>query len=191
MSNQSFSLSFTAGGLYIREGVIFAQLLVDGHSWDTIKTLAFQDNIFQVTRTTSAKRLYSELAKRMTYLSVAEYTLLATGTESEQKALLWVAACRQYQFIAAFAHAIRQRYASYLRDMPIGEYLYLYEQLATMHPELTRITQLTQDKIRTVAYKMAVDADILNPDKSIRSVRNSPRFIDTISHQDDNLYFPQ
>ena len=191
MHNQSFSLSFTAGGLYVREGIILARLLVDGHSWDTIKSMVFRDNIFQVTRDTSAKRLYSELAKRMSYLTQDEYTLLATGTETEQKSLLWVAACRQYPFIAAFATTIRNRYMSYLRDMPMGEYTYMYDQLATIHPELTTITLSTKAKIRSVAYKMAVDAGILNSDKSIAVVRLSTRFIDTLSHHDDILYFPQ
>jgi hypothetical protein len=170
--------------------VRYAQRLVAGLSHAQIKTEIFEQNIFQVTRPSSIKRMYSELSKRMTMFSEAEYTLLAEGTDAEQRALLWVAACRQYPFIAAFARATRDRYAAYLRDMPVGEYHYLYEQLAAHHHNLTTITEATRTKLRTVTYKMAVDAGILTATKEIRGFSLPPHVRDVLSHDDDVLYFP-
>lgn len=190
MTTSSFSLSFTSGGLYTREAVRYAQRLVAGLSHEQIKIEIFEQNIFQVTRPSSIKRMYSELSRRMHMLTEPEYTLLAEGSDTEQRALLWVAACRQYPFIAAFARAIRERYTAYLRDMPVGEYFYLYEQLATQHQNINTVTEATRNKIRTVAYKMAVDAGILTTTKEIRGFALPPRVSDILLHSDDILYFP-
>lgn len=190
MTTSSFSLSFTSGGLYTREAVRYAQRLVAGLSHEQIKTEIFEQNIFQVTRPSSIKRMYSELSRRMHMLTEPEYTLLAEGSDTEQRALLWVAACRQYPFIAAFARAMRERYATYLRDMPVGEYHYLYEQLAAEHQNLNTITEATRSKIRSVAYKMAVDAGILTDNKAIRGFALPPGVYDILLHSDGVLYFP-
>lgn len=190
MTDTPFSLSFTSGGLYTREAVLYAQRLVAGMSHADIKTEIFAHNLFQVTRTASIKRMYSELSHRMAVLTDAQIALLANGSSDEQRCMLWLAACKQYPFITAFAHAIRERAMTYKPDMPIGEYLYLYDQLAANHPVLHTITPSTREKIRSVAYKMAVDAGILTSDKRICLVYCSPACRAVFSHHDDILCFP-
>jgi hypothetical protein len=190
MSNTPFSLSFTSGGLYTREAVFYAQRLSVGASHADIKTEIFEQNLFQVTRPASIKRMYSELSRRMAVFTDAQITLLATGSSDDQRCMLWLAVCKQYPFIAAFAQAIRERAMNYKPDMPVGEYAYLYDQLAANHPVLLTITHSTREKIRSVAYKMAVDAGILTRDKRICLVYCSPACRAVFSHNDDILCFP-
>ena len=190
MTDTSFSLSFTSGGLYMREAVFYAQRLAVGASHADIKTEIFEQNLFQVTRPASIKRMYSELSRRMAVFTDAQINLLATGSSDDQRCMLWLAACKQYPFIGAFAQAIRERAMNYKPDMPVGEYAYLYDQLAVNHPVLLTITHSTREKIRTVAYKMAVDAGILTRDKRICLVYCSPACRSVFSHNDDILFFP-
>jgi hypothetical protein len=75
-------------------------------------------------------------------------------------------------------------------DFDDGEYRYFYAQMADRYARLAQITLNTQNKMRTVIYKMAREAAILNQHKQITGLFLSTDFIDTLSHHDELLYFP-
>jgi hypothetical protein len=190
MTQQSFPLTFTAGGLFAHEGRLVAQRLLDGQDWDTIEKAVFSENLLQVTRLSSMKRLYGELHKRMLVLNQRQLLLLVHGQTEEQNAVLWLAACRHYPFVAEFAKLIHQRYLALQFDFDEGEYRYFYAQMADRYARLAQITLNTQNKMRTVIYKMAREAAILNQHKQITGLFLSADFIDTLLHHDELLYFP-
>ena len=190
MTKQPFPLTFTAGGLFAHEGRLLAQRLLDGQDWESIRQAVFSENLLQVTRKSSVTRLYGELHKRMLTLNPRQLLLLVHGQSGEQNAVLWLAACRHYPFVAAFANVIHQRYLALQYDFDDSEYWYFYAQLANHHDRLNHITRNTQNKMRTVIYKMAREAEILNNQKQITGLFLSSDFIDTLSHHDELLYFP-
>lgn len=186
----AYPLSFTAGGLFGHEGRIVAERLLDGQSWDEIRQAVFDENLLQVTRQSTIRRLYSELNQRMLTLNPRQWWLLVHGQPSEQQAVLWLAACRHYPFVSAFALLMSERYRHMQYTVDYGEYAYFYAQQAEQHPRLLAMTALTQIKMRSVVYKMAREAGLLNQKQQIIGVFLSQAFTDTLSHHDELLFFP-
>lgn len=189
-SSSTFPLSFTAGGLFGHEGRLIAERLLDGQTWDEIRHAVFDENLLQVTRHSSIKRLYSELQQRIQMLNQRHLWLLVHGQPNEQQAVLWLAACRHYPFVARFAGMLHQRYQHMQYRVDYGEYAYFYAQLAEEHPRLLTLTELTQDKMRSVVYKMAREAGLLTQQHEVVGIFLSQAFIDTLSHHDELMYFP-
>jgi hypothetical protein len=188
--SSTFPLTFTAGGLFDHESRIVAERLLAGQSWDDIRQAVYAENLLQVTRQSSITRLYSELHRRMLTLNPRQSWLLVHGQPSEQQAVLWLAACRHYPFVAAFARLLHERYQAMQYTIDYGEYAYFYAQLAEQHPRLQTLTAHTQRKMRSVIYKMAREAGLLTPHHEISGVFVSQALVDTLSHHDEMLFFP-
>lgn len=189
-SSSSFPLTFTAGGLFGHESQLIAARLLEGQTWDEIRQAVFAENLLQVTRHSSIKRLYSELEQRVQTLNQRQWWLLVHGQPNEQQTVLWLAACRHYPFVARFAGMLSQRYQHMQYHVDYGEYAYFYAQLAEEQPRLLTLTELTRHKMRSVIYKMAREAGILTPNHEVIGVFLSQAFIDTLSHHDELLFFP-
>jgi len=189
-SSSAFPLTFTAGGLFGHESRLIAERLLAGQTWDEIHQAVFTENVLQVTRHSSVKRLYGELQQRVQTLNQRQWWLLVHGQPNEHQAVLWLAACRHYPFVARFAGMLHQRYQHMQYRVDYGEYAYFYAQLADEYPRLLTLTTHTQNKMRSVLYKMAREAGILTQRHDVVSIFLSQAFVDTLSHHDELLFFP-
>lgn len=67
-----YIMSFTSGGLSLRESLIVTDVFLSGNDWAQARKLIIQDNLLQVRMINSAKRILSEIIPRLQLFSEQE-----------------------------------------------------------------------------------------------------------------------
>ncbi len=124
MKNENYNMSFTTGGLFLRESVEIAELYLQDHDWDSVKERALEENILQFRKVSSSIRSLQEILKRLYNLEEEELELLVNTNAKEQKQLLWLAVCKTYRFICDFAvEVIRDKFLRLdMEEVPVDLY---------------------------------------------------------------------
>lgn len=193
MKNEPYCMSFSTGGIFLRESVDFAVLFLELKDWDSVRDKVLQGNLLQARTMNSSKRISSEIISRLKTLNPVEIDFLVHGSSHEQKHLLWLAICRYYKFIADFAvEVIRERYISLKSDLPYEEFDFFFNKKSEYHHELDQIRTSTRAKLRQVLFKILREVDILSENNIIHAAMPSPRLIKAAAsaNQQDIMVFP-
>jgi hypothetical protein len=175
MSPLKFNMSFTTGGLFLRESLQLAAVYLDLHDWKLVVEEVINKNILQARTLSSLKRVCQEVISRLKTLNTEELRFLVEATHHEQCYLLWLAVCRRYTFIAEFAaEVIRERYITLKADLCYEDFDAFFNRKAEWHPEIDKISPSTRNKLRQVLFKILREADLLTSNNSINSVMLGP-----------------
>lgn len=188
-----YRMSFTVGGLLLRESLLIA----DKHSalvdWDTVGNIVIVDNLLQSRTLSTLKRVCREAISRLKMLSPSELDFLLETSHQDQAYLLWLAVCRRYRFIGDFAiEVLRERYITLKSDLTYEDFDSFFNRKSEWHLELDEITPTTRSKLRQILFKMLREADLLTAKNMIHAAMLSPRLLELI-HQGRSrevLYFP-
>ena len=190
---QPYLMSFGTGGLYINESVAIARLHVPGSAWEATVSDAQGRGAFPVRKASSARRSIREIVNRLKRLSSDELALLIEGDRSEQAALLWLAACRAYRFIAEFAiEVLSDRFLSLRTVVTYDDFDAFLSAKEEWTPKLATLSVSTRAKLRTVLFRLMREAEILSQENRILGAMLSPRVLALIQagSPDELRYFP-
>lgn len=188
-----YRMSFSTGGLFLRESVEVASLYQSSDGWVQVKQQARLGNTLQTRTTASSTRAIREVVLRLQTLSPAELDLLLDGSPQEQSQLLWVAICRTYPFIREFAlEILREFYLTMRGELSYEDFDYFYNKKSDIHPDLDAISLSTRSKLRQVLFRMMREAGLLTAQSMILPALLTPRFIEVVAEQstDDLRVFP-
>ncbi|QDZ16289.1 DUF1819 family protein [Humibacter ginsenosidimutans] len=179
--NVRYRLSFTTGGLFVRESLLAAPVLVHAGDAAEARRQIMRENLLQ-QRTEQSKRTVSrEVLGRLTELSGAELMFLADATSAERADLLWVAACRRFSFLADFAdEVLRDRFLRMLPTVGSDDFLSFVRAKTQWHTELADLTPATLAKLRQNTFRMMREADLVSVDGHIVIHLPSSRFVDVM-----------
>jgi len=181
MKNERYNMSFTTGGLFLRESVEISELYLQDPDWENVRSQVLEENIFQFRKITSARRSFNEVLKRLKNLSQKELAFFVNTNAKEQKHLLWVAVCKTYRFIHDFAlEVIREKYLRLEMEISNQDFQIFFYHKAELDPHLEELTERTRRNCRTTLFKIMYDADILTKEKLIIPAMFSNQFIDLI-----------
>lgn len=182
-------MSFTAGGLYIRESVDLANLYLSLGDWKAVKTQANRDNVIQSRTASSSERICREICFRLEELNDVEIRGLTEGSFQAQQQILWVGICRRHRFIYEFAvEVIREKYLQLNLDLLQEDYDAFFNAKAEWHDELEQLTESTRNKLRQVVFRMLREADLLTKANTINPVILSAQVARVVaSHSPDDL----
>jgi hypothetical protein len=186
-------MSFTTGGLFLRESVKLAEMFLQLADWNAVQEKVTAENLLQTRTLTTSKRVSREIISRIKTLYPDELDLLIHGTVQEQGYLLWISICRYYQFVADFAvEIIRERYLGMNIDLHYEDFNSFFHKKSESHPELDKIKPATRNKLRQVLFKILREAELLTGDNTINSAMLTPRLLEAISQNSrrDILFFP-
>lgn len=188
-SFQAYNMSFTAGGLYIRESVDLANLYLSLGDWKAVKTQANRDNVIQSRTASSSERICREICFRLEELNDVEIRGLTEGSFQAQQQILWVGICRRHRFIYEFAvEVIREKYLQLNLDLLQEDYDAFFNAKAEWHDELEQLTESTRNKLRQVVFRMLREADLLTKANTINPVILSAQVARVVaSHSPDDL----
>lgn len=193
-AKQPYRMSFGLGGLFINESVDVARLHIFGEPWENTIVRAMEEGTTSLPKSASQRRTLREIVNRLSALTDAELTLFSeTDDRTEHQALLWLAACRAYRFVAEFAvEVIRERYLSYRLDLSLNAFDIFWEEKAEWHSDVADISKSTRLKLRQVLYRMMREADILSADDKIQTAYLTSRLKALISEHraSDLAFFP-
>lgn len=188
-----YIMSFTTGGLFLRESVELSSLYIEFGCWNLVREKVFADNLLQARTVNTLKRIWREIASRLGMLTKNELEFLIGATRQEQAYLLWLAICRRYKFIADFAfEVLRERHITLKTDLTHEDFDSFFNRKSEWHLELDVITSATRSKLRQVLFKILREADLLTTTNMINPAILSQRLLELIrqSCEKDLLIFP-
>jgi len=181
---EKYKMSFTAGGLFLRESVRAATLYLELNDWKKVWEEVVSRNLLQIRAESSGKRVSRELCARLSQLSREELSLVIGGDELEKKAILWLAVCRHYQFICEFTvEILRIKFLTYQRELSYSDFDSFFNSKAAWHEELDSITPTTQAKLRQVLFRILHEAGLTDSQNVLQPVPLTPRLVKLISSQ--------
>lgn len=192
-NNEKYLMSFLVGGLFYQHSLTIAELYTILNSWDEVFKLIVDKNVLQARMQSSAKRIGHEIINRLKTLTAQELEVLLDTSPIEQKQILFISVCRRYKFIYDFSKDIvRERYLTLKYDLPTEEFDSFYNKKEQWHEELEKISDSSRYKLRTVLYKILLEAEIIDKNKIILPTMPSIHFIKLIAKTDldDLLVFP-
>ncbi len=193
ITTTKYTMSFTAGGLYLRESVEIASLYLDFFDWELVKRKAVESNLIQARTLSSSARICREICFRLGRLNIDELKILIEGTNQEHHQILWLAICRHYRFIYEFAReVVREKYLSLNLDLSREDYDAFFNSKAEWHEELEQLTEKTRLKLRQVVFRMLREADLLTKTNKINPVMLTRRVVQTVQKDSptDLLIYP-
>jgi hypothetical protein len=157
-----YALSFSSGALLTREARLAAFLYLSSRDWATVRTKLIEGNLLQARTASSSVRLAREVVQRLTVLSDDELRLLVESAVGDRALLLWIAACRRYEFIGDFAmEVVRERFLLLTPDLGYAHFDGFVRQKALWHPELAELADSTRTKLRATVFRMLTEAGLL------------------------------
>lgn len=189
MTKKKYKMSFSTGGIFYHESLILAELYLVNPEWKEINAQALEENLLQTRTKSTAKRIVREIISRLKQLSSAELSLLVKGDRVEQNSILWIAVCRNYEFIREFSvEVIREYFLTYQYQLSYDDFDAFFYKKADWYEELDNISESTRKKLRQVLFKMMREVDLIDKDKSIIPAVLSQEIIDIITaHRKEDL----
>lgn len=192
MNSKRYKTSFITGGLFHFESVKLAKLYLEQRDWKVVREHVIRENTLQVRTLSSLKRFCSEIISRLKTLCTEELSMLAEGSHHEQIAILWIAICRRYQFVADFAvEVLRERYMLSKNELHYEDFDVFFNRKSEWHPELDNISSKTRGRMRYAIFKMMREAELL-VENSISQAKLTPRLVKLLQRvaKVDIAYFP-
>lgn len=182
-----YKLSFTAASLSINESVKIAEVYLDCKEWEQTKLAVAENNLLQSRTNSRTIRVARELIQRLKLLTDGQLELLAEGTPTEQKYILWFAVCKTYAFIREFAiEVLHEKFMSRSMTLTDLDYDAFFNRKANWNEELGRITPSTRKKIRQVLLLMVKEAGLVSDGNMILRAMLSKRLVETLQ-SDESL----
>ena len=188
-----YRLSFSVGGLFVKEALVAAPLFSQSHDWRAVRTAIDAENLLQARTVSSARRLASELVQRLEELADDEIALLLDGTASERSHLMWTAACRRYDLLGEFAEeVVRERFLLLAPTLSPEHFDAFVRAKSVWHEELSTAAASTLQRLRSNAYLMLREAGLLSETGEILPCVLSPRVAEVFERRSpsDVRFFP-
>ncbi len=177
-----YALSFTSGGLLVREADVIASVYLHERDWGTVRQIAIEGNLLQARTTSSSVRVTRETIQRLSVMDDAELELLADSSLTERCHLMWVAACRRYELIGDFAEEVlRERYLLLTPTLSADHFDRFITGKSLWHPELDELKASTRAKLRQNVFRMLHEAGFCSEDGDIVPAVLSERVHDALA----------
>ena len=179
---KKYEFSFTASSLRLNEMILVANSILDERDIDYVNELGNG-------KASTGKRMYSEFHKRLVRLTNTQVELLANGDLITQKQIAFLSVCKAYSFLRDFVvEVIREKFLVFDYEITEGEYISFYRRKTELHPEMDELTEITQNKIRQVTFKILEQAGIIDNIKTkiIQPQLLDNRVVDAIVADDYN-----
>ncbi|MFF5036620.1 DUF1819 family protein [Nocardia salmonicida] len=188
-----YALSFSSGGLLTREGEVAAEVYLACGSWDETRTQVVEGNRLQARTFSSNIRVTRETVQRLSVLSNSELELLTDASPTEQRQLMWVAACRRYDIIGDFAEEVlRERFLLMTPTLSAEDLNRFLTGKSLWHPELDELKPSTRQKLRQTLFRMLHEAGLRTTSGDIIPAVLSARVVEVLGHRtpSDVRFFP-
>jgi len=188
-----YRLSFTTGGLLVREAGIAASLYQRLGDWTKVRTTLESENLLQGRTVSSGHRVAREVVQRLAALTDDEIDLLVDATSSERGHLMWAAACRRYDLLGEFAEEVlRERFLVLAPVLEHSDFDSFAHIKATWHDELAELKDSTYRKLRANVFLMLREAGMLSDSGNIVPAVLSDRLIAEFARSSacDVRFFP-
>lgn len=182
MTPPPYTLSFTVGGLFLFEGIELARRRATCASWDEVRQTSPDDVFVAKGGASSVKRIRNEVIGRLATLTPDEVGHLAAGGMTDARALMWVAACRKYRILAEFAvEVLDERLRSFQPEIRVTDFDALLDAKGVNAAEIARLAPSTRARLRSGAFRMLREAELLDAESRVWAPRLSEPLRDLLA----------
>jgi hypothetical protein len=192
-SAERYALSFTSGGLLVREADVVVVEYLRARDWAVVRRVVMEQNLLQARTNSSSVRLTRETIQRLGALDDAELEILADASLTERCHLMWTAACRRYDLIGDFAEEVlRERFLLMTPTVDAEDFERFMTGKSLWHPELDELRPSTREKLRQTIFRMLHEAGLRTEAGDIVPVVISERVQEVLaaSEPSDIRFFP-
>lgn len=169
VAEKKYNFSFTAASLRTRELALVAKHVL-------VEPIDDIEGVLGHGKRTTGKRYLVEMIKWLNVLTEEQKVLLLEGDFNVQKEITFIAVCKNFAFIRDFIiEVIREKYVVFDYEITNGDYLSFFRRKAESHPEMDKLTEVTQNKVRQVTFKILEQAGLIN---NIKSKMIQPQIIE-------------
>lgn len=162
-ASRPYRLSFSGAALQVEESIKIAQLYADLKDWEAVQAEVVGENALQKNQLKTTVRSFYEVRTRLKEMTPLQLERLAEGTFTEQQQLLWVAVCKVYPFIGAFAlEVLLNKIQAFEYIVHESDYTEFLEAQTLKEPKLQQVSDSTYQKLRSRLYRMMEEAGIVN-----------------------------
>ncbi|KGE87995.1 DUF1819 family protein [Phaeodactylibacter xiamenensis] len=162
-ASRPYRLSFSGAALQVEESIKIAQLYADLKDWEAVQAEVVGENALQKNQLKTTVRSFYEVRTRLKEMTPLQMERLAEGTFTEQQQLLWVAVCKVYPFIGAFAlEVLLNKIQAFEYIVHESDYTEFLEAQTLKEPKLQQVSDSTYQKLRSRLYRMMEEAGIVN-----------------------------
>lgn len=188
VSTSQYSLSFTTGAALIRESIVVAGLYLELRDWSAVRCKVLLENAFQSRTESTLKKLYGEVSRRLKLLTDDQLRLLATGSEAQAKALVWLAICRHYKFFYDFTiEVIVPHYEAARFLLTHDDYDAFFNAKAEWHDNLDSASRQTKSKARQVFFKMIKECGLIDHSNELQPQKIDKKLIKILQASSNEL----
>jgi hypothetical protein len=153
-----YKFSFTGASAMIPEFSALAQQLCKGLTLDEINTKVAGREKFETNR-----REFRELKHRVKTLTPAEIEILADGDPTERNQITHLALCKTYGIYHDFVtEVLTEKVQVFDHTLTEMDYNSFISKKKMDHPELDKLAESTQKKVKQVIYKMLHQVGIID-----------------------------
>jgi hypothetical protein len=165
-----YDFSFTASSLRLSKLRLVAEHQINGEVTDYINDLGGG-------KSSTGKRMLAEFNKRLNFLSETEKNLLIKADLTTQKQLAFLSVCKTHAFIRDFVvDVLREKVLVFDYEITEGEYITFFRRKSDVHPEMDDLTDITQNKVRQVTFKILEQAGMID---NIKTKNIQPQLLDS------------
>ena len=158
--------------------------------WDEVQRECSRGALLTFRTLGTCRKIGAVLVSRLKALSSEELQYFIATNPEEQKILCWVAVCRRHTFIRDFmAEVVRERYLSGMQEVTYSDYASFFNGKAQYHPEMGKLSDQTQGKIRQMVFKMMTEAGVIENKTRIVPTVMPPKLLELLPRE-DYLCFP-
>lgn len=170
-----YSFSFIAGALFVPETLAVARQLARTPYWESVAAITRSENLLRQRTAASTTRILREIRHRLNELSAAELDHLISADPTDQRLLLFIAACRRYRFIAEFTAEVLfpKAHASGTQLYP-GDLTRFIDDRSLNSPEVENLTDKSRAKVRQVMLRILAEAGLIDSTTSRKLQRPMP-----------------
>jgi hypothetical protein len=162
-ASRPYRLSFSGAALQVEESIKIAQLYADLKDWETVQAEVVGENALQKNQLKTTVRSFYEVRTRLKEMTPLQLERLAEGTFTEQQQLLWVAVCKVYPFIGAFAlEVLLNKIQAFEYIVHESDYTEFLEAQTLKEQKLQQVSDSTYQKLRSRLYRMMEEAGMVN-----------------------------
>lgn len=162
-ASRPYRLSFSGAALQVEESIKIAQLYADAQDWEAVQEAVVGENALQKNQLKTTVRSFYEVRTRLKEMTPLQLERLAEGTFTEQQQLLWVAVCKVYPFIGAFAlEVLLNKIQAFEYIVHESDYTAFLEAQTLKEQKLQQVSDSTYQKLRSRLYRMMEEAGMVN-----------------------------
>ena len=166
---ETYDFTFTASSLRLNDMRLVATHQLESTQIDFVSELGNG-------KSSTGKRMLAEFNKRLSFLTKDEMEILVKGDLTSQKQIAFLAVCKAHAFIRDFVvEVLREKILVFDYEITDGEYLSFYRRKSELHPELELRTDITQNKIKQVVFKILEQTGLID---SVKSKNIQPQLLD-------------